>query len=203
MTDEQQTSWTGERARKSARRFHDPERLANDEPLFASIEADLGGGGTIVDLGTGSGYLAIHLARRLPRAHIHAVDLSDEMLEQLRQRAVAEGVADRIELYRVPADTTGLDDRIADRVVATHLVHEVPDPAALVREAARLLEPGGRLIFRDYYRWLWWLVMRWHHPSTSHGPVGPGRIADLLRAAGLHEVNVERHRMTWTASARK
>ena len=73
-----------------------------------------------------------------------AVDLQEEMLERVRRRAERAGLRDRIRLHRCDAGTLGVTVP-ADFVVASWMVHEVPDRAAFLREVAGFMKPGARL----------------------------------------------------------
>lgn len=93
-------------------------------------------GAVLVDLGCGAGLLAPHLAGRGYR-HV-GVDLTASALEQ----AAAHGVGTvRADVTRVP-----LADGCADVVVAGEILEHVTDLPAALREACRLLRPGGRLV---------------------------------------------------------
>ncbi|GAA1822375.1 bifunctional 3-demethylubiquinone 3-O-methyltransferase/2-octaprenyl-6-hydroxy phenol methylase [Luedemannella flava] len=90
----------------------------------------------LVDLACGAGLMAPHAAR-LGYRHV-GVDLVTPSLEQAREHGVAPIRAD---VTQVP-----LADGCADAVTAGEILEHVPDPAAVVAEACRLLRPGGTLV---------------------------------------------------------
>lgn len=112
-----------------------------------------------LDIGTGTGALAIDAAERWPAADIVASDASEGMLDVARRRAKAraravgrpsEGPATDsapapIRWLAAPADALGLPDASIDLAVSSFVFQLVPDRAAAYREVLRVLRPGGRL----------------------------------------------------------
>jgi ubiquinone/menaquinone biosynthesis C-methylase UbiE len=120
--------------------LHPPERL------FAGLVAR---GQTAVDVGCGMGHFALGLARMVgPEGRVIAVDLQPRMLERVRRRALKAGLAERIRLHHAGGASLGLQAR-ADFVVASWMVHEVPDRASFLRELAGLMKPGARLFVAE------------------------------------------------------
>ena len=103
------------------------------------------GTGVLVDLACGAGLLAPHVAGKGYR-HV-GLDLSPTALPQARAHGV---VPVRADVTRLP-----LRDAVADVVVAGEVLEHVRDPASLVREACRVLKPGGTLVL-DTIADTWW-----------------------------------------------
>jgi len=101
----------------------------------------------LVDLGTGAGRM-LTLLGGLAEQSV-GLDLSQQMLNIARSRAAQAGL-ERCELRHGDIFGTGLSDGCADLVVVHQVLHYLTDPAAAVREAGRLLEPGGRLLIVDF-----------------------------------------------------
>lgn len=104
---------------------------------------------TIVDVGTGTGVLALDAHRRWPAATVLATDASAGMLAQARHRAVAAGLEHdpRLRFAHAPADALDAADASVDLVVSSFVYQLVPDRAPALREALRILRPGGALAF--------------------------------------------------------
>ena len=104
----------------------------------------------IVDLGCGFGKSAWPLKAAFPQAEVTGVDLAAPCLELAAERAAARRLA--VTFRQADACATGLDGGGFDLVTSTMLVHELPREALvrLLREAARLLAPGGVLAFLDF-----------------------------------------------------
>jgi len=104
----------------------------------------------IVDLGCGFGKSTWPLKRAHPQAEVIGVDLAAPCLELAHQRSEAQGLA--ITYLQRNACETGLPAGSADLVTSTMLLHEMPPEAiaATLREAARLLAPGGVLRMLDF-----------------------------------------------------
>ena len=101
----------------------------------------------LVDLGSGTGRMLTLLA---PRAeHAVGLDLSQQMLNVAR-RHVAEANLGRCELRHGDIFDTRLPEASADLVVVHQVLHYLTDPAAAVREAGRIVAPGGKLIIVDF-----------------------------------------------------
>lgn len=84
-------------------------------------------GGTLLDLGCGSGRLLVRLAHGRPDAHIIGLDLSEPMLETGRQLVQREGLADRVELRR--GDITAFDTELPERldvISCNFALHHLP-----------------------------------------------------------------------------
>jgi len=101
----------------------------------------------LVDLGTGSGRMLTLLAPHAEAAV--GLDLSQQMLNIARTRVAGDGL-DRCELRHGDIFGTRLPDGSADLVVVHQVLHYLGDPAAAVREAGRLVAPGGRLLIVDF-----------------------------------------------------
>jgi SAM-dependent methyltransferase len=115
--------------------------------LDALVEAAaLTGRERILDLGCGTGHSTLALAARA--AEVVGLDLTDAMLGEARTLARNRGVRNaRFERgdAEAPPYPAGSFDVVASRVSAHHYAH----PERAVREAARLLRPGGRLVVSD------------------------------------------------------
>jgi SAM-dependent methyltransferase len=99
----------------------------------------------ILDVGTGTGYFAILLARA---GHVlTGVDLTPAMLAEAEETAVGLGLA--IDFRRMDAQETEFPDGSFDALVTRNLSWTLPDPEKAYREWYRLLKPGGRLLNFD------------------------------------------------------
>ena len=106
-------------------------------------------GQTTVDFGCGMGMFAIALAHLVgEEGCVIAVDVQQKMLNVLRKRAAAAGVAARIRTHRCGADSLGLDMQ-ADFALAFYSAHEVPDPQRLVGDLHASLRYGAKLLVAE------------------------------------------------------
>jgi ubiquinone/menaquinone biosynthesis C-methylase UbiE len=101
---------------------------------------------TVLDLGCGTGVAARSIARRAGFVgRVTGIDLGPGLIDVARRLSQDEGLGAKID-YRV-GDTRSLDvaDASFDALVAHTLLSHVADPAATIREAARVVRPGGML----------------------------------------------------------
>jgi ubiquinone/menaquinone biosynthesis C-methylase UbiE len=115
-------------------------------PFYASMAATsaVPDGGTIVDAPCGSG-VAFRALRPEQRVRYLAYDLSPQMLRRASRYAEKLGL-NQVELVEADAESLPLDGESADLFLSYFGLHCLPDPAAALREAARCLRPGGRLV---------------------------------------------------------
>jgi ubiquinone/menaquinone biosynthesis C-methylase UbiE len=119
-------------------------RLLGDQRGWATSRAT----GRVLELAVGTGL-------NLPRypdavAHVLGVDLSEQMLDRARARIAAQGLSDRVEVRQGDVEHLDLPDASVDCVVATYALCTVADPVAVLREARRVLVPGGRLVLVEH-----------------------------------------------------
>ncbi|HVO24304.1 MAG TPA: arsenite methyltransferase, partial [Candidatus Margulisiibacteriota bacterium] len=115
-------------------------------PLAA---AALQPGETVLDLGSGAGFDAFLAAREVGESgHVIGVDMTPEMLERARRNAEAGGYRN-VEFRAGRIEALPVDDDSVDVVISNCVINLVPDKAAVYREVARALRPGGRMIISD------------------------------------------------------
>ncbi len=142
----------------------------------------------ILEVGCGDGALATALAGR--GADVTGVDVDPRMLRAARARAEAMGLA----LVFVEADIRALPllDASFDVVVAVTVLCFVPDTQRAVREMARVLRPGGRMVIGELGRWNLWAARRrikgWFGSATWRAARfrTARELERLVSSAGLH-----------------
>jgi ubiquinone/menaquinone biosynthesis C-methylase UbiE len=98
---------------------------------------------TIVDIGAGTGTLSLAALSRWPKARVIGVDPSRRILELAEAAALERGVADRLRTEIGEAARLPVQSESADAAVSSFVLQLVPNRAAAVREAYRILRPGG------------------------------------------------------------
>jgi ubiquinone/menaquinone biosynthesis C-methylase UbiE len=129
-----------------------PAALAAINEVAGAIEA---GATRILDVGTGTGTLAIELLRRWPQVHVTAIDASSGMVAAASaeaDRLLTEEQRARLELRTAFADDLGLDDGSVDAAVSSFVLQLVPNRFRALREIHRVLRPGG------VFGWVSWLA---------------------------------------------
>jgi ubiquinone/menaquinone biosynthesis C-methylase UbiE len=128
-------------------------RLAR--PLYRRIVADVMTGGlpvgaTVLDVGTGPGIVPRMLATATAGLHVRGVDLSAEMVSRASEAAAELGLPSERLGYDV-ADVANLpfDDASVDLVISSLSLHHWSQPAAGLREVARVLKPGAQAWIYD------------------------------------------------------
>jgi arsenite methyltransferase len=105
---------------------------------------------TVLDVGCGSGWLVRLIARLVPEGSVAGIDLSDAMIHQAREEVAG---SERVRFEVGTADHIPFPDTSFTRVVSIESAYYWPDPAAGLREIARVTAPGGSAwILINYYR---------------------------------------------------
>jgi ubiquinone/menaquinone biosynthesis C-methylase UbiE len=165
-----------------------PERRARMPPAAIVAALELTPRARVADVGAGSGYVTFALLDAESRpSRVHAVDVSQPMLGELRRRLAEHAHGGVVETRLAPAENLPLDAASVDRVVLGNVFHELDDPAGALAEARRVLAPSGRI-----------LILDWERPDGARGAadIGPPyehRVAKrdvegALRAAGFADI---------------
>ena len=186
---------------------------------FLASRIEAGPADTVLDVATGTGAVAIEIARRTG-ARVVGLDQSPEMLAGAKERIARAGLADRIELREGRAEALPFPNGSFAALSFTYLLRYVADPAATMSELARVVRPGGVVASLEFGvpprplpRAAWELYVRlglpaagalvsegWKEVGSFLGPsirelyAGGGleRILDYWLAAGIEEL---RYRM--------
>lgn len=127
---------------------HDEVNRAFVDDLLTSEEI----AGEVLDVGTGTAQIPLELLRRRHDLRVIGVDLAPAMLDLGMANIVYEGFSDKIALQPCDAKCLPFDDERFDAVLSNSIVHHIPEPLEVLREAWRVLKPGGQLFFRDLMR---------------------------------------------------
>jgi SAM-dependent methyltransferase len=157
--------------------------------------ADLQPGEVILDLGSGGGIDVLLSARRVgPSGKAYGLDMTPEMLDLARKNQAEAGLTN-VEFLQGTIEDIPLPDATVDVVISNCVVNLSPDKDAVVREAFRVLKPGGRLAVSD-------IVLRRALSEPTRALIGlwTGCVAGALvvedyeaklRAAGFEDVSIE------------
>lgn len=166
---------------RSIDKLNNPERFQRENPDLIWKELALSGPRVLVDIGAGTGFFAAPFARKLASGTVYACDVQDEMLTWMKEHLPSDiryGVVPmKMEESRVP-----LQGGIADLVYMVNLHHELDDRMAVLKEASRLLKPGGTV-----------MVMDWKKEETPAGPpveirVTEEELIEDVKKAGFKEI---------------
>ena len=149
---------------------------------FLVDRTDAGPYDTVLDVATGTAAVALELVRQKD-CFVVGIDLSPEMLAVGRQQVLLAGATKKVRLQEGDARSLPFDDGLFDALTFTYLLRYVEDPAATLRELARVVKPGGTMaglefgVPRGIWRPLWdvWVGV---------GLPGAGRVI----GNGWHEV---------------
>lgn len=135
----------------------------------------------VIDVGCGTGYVLRQLAARLPEAsEFLGIDAAPKMIEVARSAASD----DRLNFVPGTAERLLADEGAYELVVSTTSFDHWTDQAAGIRECARVMAPGGKLVLTDQFSKLLWPTMLGSRRGKARTR---SRATRLITAAGLRE----------------
>jgi SAM-dependent methyltransferase len=158
---------------------------------LAALEA----GETVLDLGSGGGIDVLLSAKRVgPTGKVYGLDMTDDMLALARDNQRKAG-ATNVEFLKGTIEAIPLPDNSIDVIISNCVINLSTDKDATLREAFRVLRPGGRLAVSD-------IVVRGHLPAEVRqsmeswvgciaGALDESDYVARLNAAGFRKVSIE------------
>ena len=168
--------------------------------------AELKPGETVLDLGSGGGIDVLLSARRVsPGGKAYGVDMTDEMLALARENQKKAGV-ENVEFLRGEIESIPLPDDSVDVIISNCVINLSADKDRVLREAFRVLKPGGRFAVSD-------IVTRGEMPPEIRknallwagcvaGALEENEYREKLAAAGFGDIRIEPTRIYHVEDAR-
>lgn len=126
------------------------ERELEENPDLAMRLIRVERGSAVADLGAGSGYFTVRLARAVgTTGRVYAVDIQSGMLELLRRAVAREKLTNVIPVLSTEDDPR-LPEQSLDLVLMVDVYHELSSPQVTLAHVKRALKPGGRLVLLEY-----------------------------------------------------
>ena len=127
-----------------------PEREEEEAPSKAVALLQLRPGDVVADVGAGSGYMTVRLARAVgPTGRVLAVDIQPEMIERLTDRVHREMLTN-VTAVLGAADDPKLPAGSVDLELLVDVYHELAAPQRMLQHLRSALKPGGRLVLLEY-----------------------------------------------------
>jgi len=131
-----------------AKRFESPERDAYQKPekvlaFFGDIS-----GKKIMDIGAGSGYFSVKLAKK--GAHVIAADVNDEFQAIIKERIDTEKL-ENLTTRKIPYDSPGLEDKEVDMVLMVNTYHHIENRPEYFAKVKNGLKNKGKLVIIDFF----------------------------------------------------
>jgi len=135
-------------AEKWAESFDDPKRDEWQKPDDVLDALHLQPADRVADLGAGTGYFSVRIARRVPQGKVFAVDIEPDMLHYLHERAQREHLNVLLPV-RASSDSANLPEPV-DLVLVVDTYHHIDNRTAYFAKLSKSLRPGGRLAIIDF-----------------------------------------------------
>ncbi|MCZ7405637.1 MAG: class I SAM-dependent methyltransferase [Candidatus Methanoperedens sp.] len=198
MTEKQTTSeFTGTKGRIMAWVLNSPLRTLIEVRLLGmprsaflnEVSHHIRGDEVVLDVGAGSGYFSLAIAKKLNSGKVICFDLSEEMLQRLKHKAKKEGLENRIQIMNGEASSLDLNDESVDLVVSSFAFHEVSSPETVLMEMIRVLKPNGWVIITDYLKDTWLGKMATaYHSADTYGLFSVNELEALFAKCELKDV---------------
>lgn len=105
----------------------------------------------ILDIGTGTGYLAFPLAEAYPQAMVYGIDIAESIIDKNRERVKSENI-DNLSFQAFDGIHYPYEEERFDLVVSRYAFHHFPNPGDAVKQIYRILVPGGKVLISDPVR---------------------------------------------------
>ena len=127
-----------------------PDRAEREQPERVIDLIRVAPGMTVADVGAGTGYFTVRLARRVaPGGRVYATELQPEMLRLLDAHVSREKLTN-VQLLLAGEHEAKLPPRCCDLVLLVDVYHELTDPPGVMAGIRRALKPQGRLVLVEY-----------------------------------------------------
>lgn len=170
-----------------SKQFDSPDRAAWQKPDEVIAALGLTPAMRVADLGAGTGYFTVRLAKAVPQGQVVANDREPDMVKWIGERAGKEGLTNVVTVEGTPDDPklpAGLDLAL---MVDTY--HHIDDPTRFFGKVRDALGPEGRLVIVDFKK---------DAPDDAPGPPAAMRVAAEIVAAHLEKLGFV-HERTDTA----
>ena len=164
-----------EDAEKWAKEFDNPERDAWQKPEEILDALHLQRTSLVADIGAGTGYFSVRIAKRIPEGKIFAADIEPDMVRYLGERARREQLINLVPV-QASADAVNLPEPV-DVALVVDTYHHIGNRTQYFAKLKSLLRPAGRLVIVDF------------KADSPNGPpvrhrISPERVTQELKAAG-------------------
>ncbi len=129
-------------------KLNNPERLEEIPPDFVWNILNMRKADTVVEIGAGTAFFSIAFGRQAESSRIYACDISETMISWIKEHIVPR--FPRIIPVKTEEHSIPLEDAIADLVFMICLHHELDSPVLTLKEAYRVLKPGGKIFIVDW-----------------------------------------------------
>ena len=141
---------------ESAKRFDNPARDTWQLPDRVIATLNLKRGQIVADIGAGTGYFSVRLAKSDAAPKVYAVDIEPSMVNYLRERAAKEGL-NNVTTVLAAADQPNLPEPV-DLILIVDTYHHIGDRETYFRKLAKSIKPGGHVAIIDF------------NPDSPEGP---------------------------------